>query len=140
MSTKLLVLVTKGLNEDYIASLLGDIQQSLSRLGLADVTLSDSGSWFRERFQQTGDWDSWVWETVNGIDYISRKYNFDGFVVTSDQLGKANAGIVSLALQNKRAVLAYDEDRPLRKVTELHADDPTNWTEGWSFDAEHIEV
>ncbi len=140
MSTKLLVLVTKGINEDYITSLLGDIQQSLSRLGLADVTLSDSGSWFRERFQQTGDWDSWVWETVNGIDYITRKPNFDGFVVTTDQLGKANAGIVSLALQNKRAVLAYDEDRPLRKVTELHVDDPTNWTEGWSYDAERIEV
>jgi len=135
---KLLVLVTKGMTDDYVASMMNDVKDALVRAGILNVVLTDSGAWFRERFQQSGDWDSWMWETVNGIDYVTRQHYFDGFVVTADQLGKANAGIASLALQNKRAVLAYSEDRPLKKVTEIHADDPTNWTEGWSFDSAPI--
>ena len=133
---KLLVLVTKGLTDDYIATLTNDVKSALAQAGISNVVLTDSGAWFRERFQQSGDWDSWVWETVNGIDYVTRQHYFDGFVVTAEQLGRANAGIVSLALRNKRAVLAYVDDRPLKKVTEVHADDPDNWAEGWSYDAQ----
>ncbi len=140
MKIRLLVLVTKGLSDDYVDQLMGDVKRTLAEAGIANVALQDSGSWFREQFQRLGDWDSWIWETVNGVDYITRQHNFDGFVVTSDQLGKANAGIVQLALRNKRAVLHYVEDRPLRKVLEVHADDPENWAEGWSIDSTALEA
>ena len=140
MSIKLLVLVTKGLNDEYVATLMTDVRDALQHVGISNVTLVDSGAWFRERFSQTGDWDSWIWETVNGIDYITRQYNFDGFVATTEQLGRANASILSLALRNKRAVLSYLENRSIRKILDINADDPDNWAEGWSFDSVEIGV
>ena len=136
---KLLVLVTKGLSEDYVESLLISVRGSLKSLGIENVQLKDSGTWFRERFPACSDWDSWIWETVNGIDYASRELYFDGFILTSRQLGRANASIVSLALRNKRLVLAYeDEDRPLRNVIQINVEDENNWVEGWSFDSTEI--
>lgn len=140
MSIQLLVLVSKGLSSDYVEQLMSDVKQSLTKVGIANVVLSDSGTWFRENFQRTGDWDSWIHDTVMGIDYITRNHHFDGFVVTSDNLGRANAGIVQLALRQKRAVLHYVEDQPIRKVVEVHADDPTDWGAGWSIDSISLEA
>lgn len=140
MSKKLrfLVLVTKGWTEEYIASILENAGKELETLGVSSYRLMDSGTWFRERFPACGDWDSWIWESVNGVDYITREVHFDGFILTSIQMGRANASIAALALRNKRAVLALEENQPLKKVTAINADNVDDWAEGWSYDAERI--
>jgi hypothetical protein len=133
-----LVLVSKGLPEDYLDTLMLQVRGSLQTLGIEQMKLTDSGTWFRERFSSCGDWDSWIWETVNGIDYASRELFFDSFVLTAPQLGRANASIASLALRQKRPVFSFQEDEPLRIVTQINVDDENNWVEGWSYDSKAI--
>lgn len=102
------------------------------QLGVS-ATVLDSATWFREKFDSCGDWDSWVWETVTGKDYGTRRRHFDGFVVLGDRLGKASAGIADLALRNGRAVLAWKEPdfQTVKTVSVLDAEDVrAGWTIG----------
>jgi hypothetical protein len=99
-----------------VAEVAAHVQASLfSTLGL-NVELVDSASWYRERFDICGNWDSWIWETVTGKDYGTREDHFAGFVMAGDRLGKASAGIVELALRRGCAVLTCHTDGTLRTV------------------------
>lgn len=133
---KLLALVSKGLSDEYIQYMLEEAKKSLVEFGIPEADIKDSSTWFREKFSSCGDWDAWIWETVNGRDYMTRQHHFDGFLICTDTLGKANANIAGLALRNQRAVLSWLEDQPIRIVTAVKTVDDTNWAEGWSFETQ----
>jgi hypothetical protein len=101
------------------------------RLGV-EVQLVDSAFWHKEHFGRCGDWSSWVWETVTGRDYDTREHHFSGFIVCEEELGKANAQLVELALRNGRSVLFARKNRPLSTVKEVKVADETNWQRGWT--------
>jgi hypothetical protein len=96
-----------------------------------EVELVDSAFWHKEQFQRCGDWSSWVWETVTGRDYDTRRPHFAGFIICEEELGKANAQLVELALRNGRSVLFARRNRPLSTVKAVEEADSTNWQRGW---------
>jgi hypothetical protein len=126
------------MDEDRIATRLDEIQSGLGRLGLPSVRLMDSSAWYREKFSTCGDWDAWIWETVNGRDYSTRKHHFDGFVVTQRTLGKANAQIVAFALRNDRMVFSAEHDGSIKVVKAVNCINANDWIDGWGYDA--VEV
>lgn len=105
-----------------------------SGLGLNGAMLVDSVSWYREQFDACGNWDSWIWETVTGRDYATRDRHFDGFVVYGSRLGRASAGIASLAIQNGRAVLSWDGEA-VKTVRSIERVDSNDMTAGWVIGA-----
>lgn len=136
--SKILVLVTREMDERQIEAVSSDIQAALMKFSPRTYIMTDSAAWYREKFASSGSWESWIFETVAGRDYHTRRPNFDGFVVATTTMGKANASICSLALQNDRAVLAWQEDQPLRLVTSINLDNPDDWANGWSFESKAI--
>lgn len=112
--------------------------QIAAALGLPrEPHITDSAAWFQEAFGKAGNWDSWVWETVTGRDYDTRKLHFDGFVVFGDRLGKAGAAIVELALRNSRAVMSW-HDGTLLQVRGLVVVDDQDMSRGWGLRLEDL--
>lgn len=134
----LLVLVHRGMNDEAIQTRLDEVQSGLRQFGLPSVRLMDSSSWYREKFSTCGDWDAWIWETVNGRDYSTRRPHFDGFVVTQRTMGKANAQIVAFSLRHDRMVFSLEHDGSIRVVKAVNCINANDWTDGWSYDA--VEV
>lgn len=128
---KLLVLVNRGMSShaiDQAVETAGVLIQE--RLGI-EPQLIDSAFWHKEQFNRCGDWSSWIWETVTGRDYDTREHHFSGFVVCEEELGKANAQLVELALRNGRSVLFARKNCPLATVKEVKVADEQNWQRGW---------
>ncbi len=107
-------------------------------LGVGMPEITDSASWFRESFERCGGWDSWVWETVNGKDFNTRLPVFDGFVVPSWDLGRANAMLVELALKHNRAVLFVRDGHAVGLVRKVITEDANNWKGGYSVVVDEI--
>lgn len=91
-----------------------------------------SADWYRESFEAAGNWDSWIWETVHGRDYATREKHFDAFVVYGENMGRANAGIVDLALKSGRVVLALHQET-IAIVKKVISMDPEDMVSGWSI-------
>lgn len=98
----------------------------------AKVEIVASTDWHSQTFDGCASWDDWIWKSVVEVDYATRRPRFDGFVVCNKSLGRANAGIVDLALKQNRAVLAISDDDRLVAVTAVTTDDPEDWMGGWS--------
>lgn len=114
---KLLLLVPRSLTPREIEEVSPQVHTALKEvLDLEGVSLLDSAEWYRQQFGASGNWDSWVWETVTGRDYGTRQRHFGGFVVVGDRLGRASAEIVRLALQNARVVLHWAPNSTLSYV------------------------
>jgi hypothetical protein len=126
------------MDSDAVKTRTEEIRTSLRQLGLPSFTLTDSSTWYREKFSTLGDWDAWIWETVNGKDYGTRKAHFDGFVIPNPTMGRANAQIAALALRHDRLVLGWREDGTLVSVKSIVCDNANDWTDGWSYQA--VEV
>ena len=133
---RFLLLVNRGMSSSAIDdavevahTLLGD------ELGIK-AELIDSAFWYKEQFNRCGDWSSWIWETVTGKDYDTRKSHFSGFILCEEELGKANANIVDLALRNGKIVLFARKNRPLSSITGVRAVDETDWQRGWRVKVE----
>lgn len=107
-------------------------------LGLTNAQVIDSHSWWQKRFNACGNWDAWCWETVTGRDYGTRKPYFNGFVVCTFRLGRANAQIAELALRNNKAVLSWSKNGPLTLVTVVNELDANDWVEGWSYETKPL--
>lgn len=120
---------------DWVAEVKKQVAQTL------DVTTSllDSRTWHEREFARCGGWDSWAWETVNGKDFSTRKSFFDGFVVGQTVIGRANAQIIHLALEQRRVVLFCAIERPLGIVTQLITVDSERWIDGWTISVDTIE-
>lgn len=129
---RILALVGNGLTPMQIEAQLKELGKSLSALGAsAEPKLVDSSTWYKTAFPRCGSWDSWIWETVTGKDFTTRKPHFAGFVVTDTPIGKANAGIVRLALRNGTPVLLWRDHASIEVVTDVVEGDPTDWGASW---------
>lgn len=103
-----LVLFPKDAENELVESTLREIRSRLDSIS-HPLNLIDSSSWFNHSFARYGSFDSWVYETVVGIDYATRKPRFDAFFAVGDgDVGLATANIIQLALVNKRPVLRWD--------------------------------
>ena len=126
-----LILVNRGMGSLGIEKAVESVHAALKeKLGL-DAELTASSVWYKEHFSRCGDWDSWIWETVTGKSYDTRKPHFAGFIVCEEKLGRANAQIVDLAVRNKKVVLFCRKDLPLSEVEGTEETDPDNWKQGW---------
>lgn len=133
---RFLLLVNRGMGSSAIdeaaeiaCSLIGE------ELGIS-AELIDSAFWYKEQFGRCGDWSSWIWETVTGKNYDTRKSHFSGFVLCEEELGKANAQIVDLALRNGKIVLFARKNRPLSSISEVQTVDKDDWQRGWRVKVE----
>ena len=132
VSPRFLVLVSKDMGELEKNRSVETAKAVLTaQLGLASAEVVDSSAWYRQEFSRCGDWDSWIWNTVTGKDYNTRKPHFTAFIVCEEQLGRANAQIIDLAVRNQRVVLFCQKDTPLKEVDGAEAEDPENWKAGW---------
>jgi hypothetical protein len=86
---------------------------------LADPILVDVQDWYDETYASSGLVEAWVWETVKGRDYASRRPHFAAFVTVSERLDRRTAQIVSLALRENRTVLAFNPNMQLLSVNQL---------------------
>lgn len=131
--------MAKGVTPSQIEATQSSVESALSvAFPNLSFDLTNSVDWFTRRFEVCGGWDAWVWETVNGRDYQTRRGLFDGFVVTSNPMGRANAEIVKLALRAGRGVLLWSEGEPLKSVQRILLIDDNNWTAGWSVESTPI--
>lgn len=138
---RLLLLFPKGTSssdtEKQVAQVRACIKDCLSPILAETGELVSSDNWFNQSFAQYGDWDSWIWETVNGKDFNTREHHFKGYVVVSAQnhtCGRATASISSLALRAGRPVLHFD-GVSLRKVLTIDKNPSESWIDGWSIDS-----
>ena len=135
---RFLVLVNREMSGMAVERALETVVLMLEKdLGVS-AELTDSAKWYKDQFHRCGDWSSWIWETVTGKSYETRRPHFSGFVVCEEELGKANAQIVTLALRNNRAVLFCRKNQPLAPVTSVEEVDATNWKRGWKAKLEGI--
>ena len=101
---------------------------SFRELGIAPQLVS-SKDWYEKSFSRAGDWDAWVWSTVMERPYGHRKPIFSAFVLMNPRVGKANAAIADLALQNRRVVFHWDNDQ-VHRVSKLRQVSDS-WKDGW---------
>lgn len=105
-------------------------------VGHENVEVMDSVSWHKEQFTTSGNWESWIWDTVTGKDYSTREPHFSGFLVYGERLGRANAAIVDLALRAKRAVLALKSSTsPIEIVQGVGVVDEGDMVAGWKVES-----
>ena len=130
---RILVLVGNGSTPLQIQARLKELQKLLSsKLGTTvEPELIDSSTWYKTFFPSCGNWESWIWETVTGKDYSTRQPRFSGFIVTETPLGKANAGIVRLALRNNSAVLLCRNQADIAVVTDVVETEQSDWGANW---------
>lgn len=117
-----------GHDEALIERATQGVAGAFQDLGI-EPELIESRAWYAESFARAGDWDAWVWATVMEKPYGSRKPTFAAFVLMSDRVGKANAGIALLALQNRRPVFCWD-GQTVRRVSKLRKVSDS-WKDGW---------
>lgn len=94
-----------------------------------EPTLVSSKDWYEQKFASCGDWEAWVWHTVMEKPYGHRQPIFAAFVLTSNRIGKANAGVADLALQNRRVVFRWHRDQ-IHRVSKLRQVSDS-WKDGW---------
>lgn len=110
---------------------VAEVEQALRQLGVPQPKVVDSAYWYRYQFPRSGTWEAWIWDTVTSRDYRTRKPNFAGYVMCSPTAGKANAGIVRLALRQQAPVLLWREQEKLEVVTDIREEQADNWQAGW---------
>lgn len=112
-------------------SAVRDVGRAFASLGLDQVELVGSADWYRAQFPRSGTWEAWIWDTVNGKDYQTRRAHFAGYVVCETTVGRANAGILRLALQQRYPAFLWQDQERLQKVTGLNQEQADNWQAGW---------
>jgi len=129
---RLLVLVNRDMPAGAIERALDTARVALQEGLSLSAELVDSRDWYHRQFSRSGDWGAWIWETVTGKDYSTRLPHFRGFIICQEELGKANAQIVELALRNGRAVLLCQRGEAPRIVHSVTERDSQDWKYGWS--------
>jgi hypothetical protein len=133
---RFLLLVNRGMSSSFIDDAVETALSLLKEeLGIS-AQLVDSVFWYKEQFSRCGDWSSWIWETVSGKNYDTRETHFSGFILCEEELGKANAQIVDLALRNGKIVLFARKNCPLSSISEVQTVDKDNWQRGWRVKVE----
>ena len=94
----------------------------------ADLCLSSDV--FQETFE--GDWNDWIDNTVNGVDYYTRRFKYGVIVCMTELIGKATARIVEGALVQQKPVFLF-RGQDLEEITGVETIDRENWQEGWKL-------
>jgi hypothetical protein len=116
---RLLLLFSSSTPEESTQVVSAELgRELLSKLG-TEFSLTPSLVWYRQAFPRCGSWDSWIFESVHGVEYGTRRRHFDGFVVCAEPLGRATGALVASALLHQRAVLRY-VDGKLGQVRSVH--------------------
>jgi hypothetical protein len=100
---------------------------------VADV--QSSGDWFRSSFPTFQNWNEWMDDTVFGLHSLTRIPHFFGYVVYSQEVGRATAGITERALTCGKPVL-YATDTKLVTVTGVRRNALDSWSHGWTIHTE----
>jgi len=133
----MLYLTKKGANDEDVASAHEAIKATLAELlgqrsNELDVILSKKD--YEERSAYVGGWSEWIRDVVTGINFADRLPRFHSYVVTDQDLGKANASVVTSALQLKKPILYFDTDRKkFETVIGIDEINPESWTSGWTI-------
>lgn len=138
-TVRLMVLVPRNADLAEIPIWLTEIHEkvdaSLNPNKLKRIELQDSKTWYRENFDRCGNYDSWIWDTVCGKEYGTRAPYFHGYILARDTtLGRANAAISELALNNGKPVLFWAPEAPLEIVTKICALETEDVTAGWTIE------
>lgn len=128
---RLLALVDASFEEEEVGQVLSSLSTTWHQVMGAAAFFKDSRTWYSESFSLCGSWDAWTWATVAEKPYGSRRTHFDGFVVCTPTLGRANKAIVDHALRDGRVVLFWDREQ-LSLVQRLITRDENNWRAGWA--------
>ena len=126
-----LVIFPKSASDELIQESMGEIRPQLEARLKSVPALMHSITWYTETFDRCGDWDPWVHETVFGVDYVSRKPHFDGFVVRYPRVGLATANLIQTAIRAGRPVVAAFAGSRLKRVTSVIVEDENDWIGGW---------
>lgn len=87
------------------------------------VELHAYKDWHLLMYKTCGDYKSWMWETVLGRDYTTRKPHFDAFLILPEPLDNAGAEIVFLALSKNRPVLGFNQGWSLLHISSIREEE-----------------
>jgi len=102
----------------------------LEQMRNKDFDLCLSSEVFEQSFE--GDWNHWIDNTVNGIDYYTRRAKYGVIVCVTETVGKATARIVEGALAQQKPVFLFDGEA-MNTVGSVEIIDSQNWQDGWKL-------
>ena len=110
--------------------IFGLVEEALASLPSQAI---NSVKYHRQTFHDSGGWDPWISEIVQGIDYFTRQPHFDFMVCTEQAIGRATAQLVQGFLDNKKPVLYFAENEGFSEVSSLVQIEEDNWQSGWNI-------
>ena len=100
-----------------------------SQLG-ATASFIDLSQWYDRTYASAGSKDAWVWESIYGRDYSTRKAHFHGFCVPAERLDHTAVQIAADALRGGKVVLGLNVYKKLLNVHTIR--DRTEEGGGWA--------
>lgn len=109
------------------------VQEDLAHATWLQFEVTAGRDCFRDNFRSWGGWNGWAREVAIGRD-MNEQYNFDVLVVPSSPLvGKATAGMVEMALAERKPVVFWHATFGVARVDRLSVNDNKNWQSGWEL-------
>lgn len=96
----------------------------LERLLGTECELVDLKDWFKSTFSVHGSRDSWLFETVRGRDYATRRPLFNLFLCCTGSLDATQAQLVQFAFSESKPVLGFSYgNESFLSISSLEAQD-----------------
>lgn len=131
---KVFLATPKDADEHFVSSLATEaLIKFKTALEHENVEVVAAGDDYRENFARCGGWDSWCRDVAQGVDYMYRTPRYNAIVVTQQQIGKATATIVRLALEANRMVLLRSPDATYKRVEAVIENDANDYKAGWGL-------
>lgn len=77
------------------------------------------------------DWSEWARYVAAGCDYLDRTPNFNAVAVPTLTIGRSTADICRMALENRRMVVAQNDEGEWKRVSAVVTQDENDWRSGW---------
>ena len=122
-----------GTRDSYgIHELAEDLQKirKTDECGETDLQICLSREVFEETFE--GDWNEWIDNEVNGVDYYTRRPKYGVIVCVTESVGKATSRIVEGALAQGKPVFLLENNK-LQSIAGVETLDRENWQGGWKL-------
>jgi hypothetical protein len=131
----------KSMEEDATKAYLDKARIAFEKDGLDDVEFITGREDYAVHAVSAGGWKDWAIDVVDRIDMMTRDPFYNAILVPGITVGAATKIIVATALTRGRPVLAIEVPEEgvegevtLKKVVNVVADDPENYTSGWWLD------